>query len=296
MLFNTPFREKALARRARQEAVDARLQITAPHEWLLVAGLGVALLVLLAYGLFGRVERSLSVDTILLRAGERSPVVALASGVVVEVLSKVGDTVVPGQPIARMQVLQATSSDAVPPRLGDADIRPDAEAEDPDALPTAALVGTAQRSADNFATVYIATPHGGVLAMLALAVSQSVTAGEVVARVRAPSAGPWEAFGFVTREGALRLAPGMQAQVRLAVPGTGTRRILAARLEDVSPRVVTPPRWLTEFGLQPPVRSHLLRATLTDTAPPIIEGVGGTLRVVLGDSSIVSLLFGYDGE
>lgn len=296
MLFNTPFREKALARRARQEAVDARLQITAPHEWLLVAGLGVALLVLLAYGLFGRVERSLSVDTVLLRPGERSPVVALASGVVVEVLSKVGDTVVPGQPIARMQVLRATRPDAVPSRLGDADVRQDPEAEDPGAQLAAARVATAQRSAGNFATVDIAPPRGGVLAMLALAVSQSVAAGEVVARIRASSAGPWEAFGFVTREEAVRLGPGMQAQVRLAVPGSGTRRILAARVEDVSPRVVTPPGWLTEFGLQPPVRSHLLRATLTDTPPPIVEGVGGSLRVVLGDSSIVSLLFGYDGE
>ena len=130
--------------------------------------------------------------------------------------------------------------DAVLLRLGDADIRQDPEAEGRRALPSAALVGTAQQSADNFATVDIATPHGGVLAMLALAVSESVTAGEVVARVRASSAGPWEAFGFVTREEALRLAPGMQAQVRLAVPGTGTRQVLAARVEDVSPRVVTP--------------------------------------------------------
>ena len=59
MFFQTMFREKALAQRARRETVDARLQVTAPHEWLLVSGLGVALVVLLAYGLLGRAERSL---------------------------------------------------------------------------------------------------------------------------------------------------------------------------------------------------------------------------------------------
>ena len=42
MFINRLFREQALARRQRQEPLDDRLQVTAPHEWLLVAGLGVA--------------------------------------------------------------------------------------------------------------------------------------------------------------------------------------------------------------------------------------------------------------
>ena len=88
MQFQTVFREKALARRAEREAIDARLQVTAPHEWLLVSGLGVVLVALLAYGLIGRAERSLSVETVLVQPGERVDVVAGVTGVVVDVLAE----------------------------------------------------------------------------------------------------------------------------------------------------------------------------------------------------------------
>ena len=302
MFFQTMFREKALARRARRETVDARLQVTAPHEWLLVSGLGVALVVLLAYGLLGRAERSLSIETVLVRPGERIDVVAGVSGVVVDVLSEVGDTVTPGQPIARVRTPEAERWGAVLRRLREslesADAPQDtAAAENLRALLAAARSVTAQRGADGFMTEDITTPRSGELVTLALAAGQRIAAGEFAARVRAVSAGPVEALGFVTRDEAMRLAAGMQAQVRLAVPGTGVPQVLPARVEDVSPRVVPPPRWLTEFGLEPPARSHLLRATLMDPDPlPVIDGASGTLRIVLGQRSFASLLFGSDGD
>ena len=302
MFFQTMFREKALARRARRETVDARLQVTAPHEWLLVSGLGVALVVLLAYGLLGRAERSLSIETVLVRPGERIDVVSGVSGVVVDVLSEVGDTVTPGQPIARVRTPEAERWGAVLRRLresvesGDAP-QDTAAAENLRALLASARSVTAQRNADGFMTEDIATPRRGELVTLALAPGQRVAVGELAARVRAASAGPVEALGFVTREEAMRLVPGMQAQVRLAVPGTGAPQVLPARVEDVSPRVVPPPRWLTEFGLEPLARSHLLRATLMDPdPPPVIDGASGTLRIVLGQRSFASLLFGSDGD
>ena len=213
MQFRTVFREKALAQRAEREAIDARLQVTAPHEWLLVSGLGVALAVLLAYGLVGRVERSLSVETVLVRPGERIAVVAGLPGVVVDVLSEVGDTLAQGQSIAHVQTpaLRALAA-------------PRSE--------------TAQRGADDFTTHDIVAPHDGELVTLSLAAGQRVVAGDLAARIRTASAGPVEAIGFVTRDEALQLAPGMEAQVRLVVPGTGAPRILSARVERVSPRVV----------------------------------------------------------
>ena len=270
MQFQTVFREKALARRAEREAIDARLQVTAPHEWLLVSGLGVVLVVLAAYGLIGRVERSLSVETVLVRPGERVDVVAGVSGVVVDVLSEVGDTVKRGQSIARVQGLRAL---AAPPSE------------------------TAQRGGDDFTTHDIGAPHDGELVTLALAAGRRVAAGELAARIRTASAGPVEAIGFVTRDEALQLAPGMPAQVRLVVPGTGAPRILPARVDRVSPRVALPAPWLTEFGLEPPARAHLLRAALTDPEPPpVIDGATGTLRIVLGHRSFASLLFGNGGD
>ena len=252
MQFQTVFREKALARRAEREAIDARLQVTAPHEWLLVSGLGVVLVALLAYGLIGRAERSLSVETVLVQPGERVDVVAGVTGVVVDVLAEVGATVARGQSIARVQVAGGQE---------------------------------------------IVASHDGELVTLALAAGRRVAAGELAARIRAASAGPVEAIGFLTREEAMQLAPGMEAQVRLAVAGAGVPRTLPARVARISPRVVSPAPWLTEFGLEPPARAHLLRATLTDPEPPpVIDGAAGTLRIVLGHRSFASLLFGNGGD
>ena len=251
-LFPTIFREKALARRAEREAVDARLQVTAPHEWLVVSGLGVALLVLLAYGVLGQAERSLTVDAVLVQPGERVDVVAGVSGVVASVFAKAGDAVKAGQVIARVR--QAG---------GEQDI---------------------------------VASHAGELAALALAAGRRVAAGDLAARIRTASAGPVEALGFIAREDALRLAPGMQAQMLVAVPGGGAPRLLPARVEEISARAASAPPWLAEFGVEPPPRAHLLRATVTGPATQsVADGVQGELRIILDRRSFASLLFGNDG-
>ena len=301
MLFQTFFREKALARRSEREAVDARLQITAPHEWLLVSGLGAALLVLLAYGLLGRAERSLEIETVLVQPGERVDVVAGVSGVVVDVLAEVGDAVASGQAIARVRTAGADRWDAVLSRL----LESLENAEGAPGPVAAEILGAlaapgseaGQRVTEDPATRDIVASHDGELVTLALAVGRRVAAGELAARIRAESAGPLEALGFVAREDAMRLAPDMRAQVLVAVPGAGAPLLLPARVEEVSARVVSPPPWLTELGVEPPPRAHLLRATLTEPAPEAVsDGVQGALRIVLGHRSFVSLLFGNDGD
>ena len=303
MFFQTVFREKALAQRARREAIDVRLQVTAPHEWLLVSGLGVALVVLLAYGLLGRVERSLTVETVLVRPGERVDVVSGVSGVVVDLLSEVGDTVAQGQSIARVQTPEAERWDAILHRLRESlentDAPPDPAAAERLRALRAPRSETAQRGAGSLTIRDIVAPHDGELVTLAVAAGRRIAVGELAARIRTASVGPVEAIGFVTREEAMQLAPGMQAQVRLVVPGAGAPRILPARVERVSSRVVPPAPWMTEFGLDAPVRTHLLRATLTDPdpePPPVVDGAAGTLRIVLGHRSFASLLFGNDGD
>ncbi len=59
------FREEALARRGRAEPVDGLLRITAPHEWLFLALLAAALLGVLAWTVFGTIERGHSADCLL---------------------------------------------------------------------------------------------------------------------------------------------------------------------------------------------------------------------------------------
>lgn len=80
MFVNRVFRERALQRRARQEPLDDRLQITAPREWLMVAGLCVMVLVLVAFSVFGRVERTMSLEAALVLPGERHYPVTPESG------------------------------------------------------------------------------------------------------------------------------------------------------------------------------------------------------------------------
>ena len=79
MSFNRVFRERALQRRGRQEPLDDRLQITAPHERLIVAGLCVTVLALMAFSVFGRVERTVSLEAALVLPGEGHEVVAFIS-------------------------------------------------------------------------------------------------------------------------------------------------------------------------------------------------------------------------
>lgn len=87
MFANRVFRQRALQRRARQEPLDDRLQIAAPHEWLIVAGLCAMVLVLTAFSVFGQVERTLSLEAALVFPGELRHLVTPASGVVEDAAS-----------------------------------------------------------------------------------------------------------------------------------------------------------------------------------------------------------------
>ena len=281
MIFQTLFSEKALARRAQQEKVDARLQVTAPHEWLLVSGIGIAFLVLLAYGSFGQAETSLSVEGVVVQSGERVDVVVDVPGVVIEVFRGIGDTLAEGESIARVRLARGTRFDTDPPY----------------SLERPEPAGHPDREAGTYSTYDIVAPRGGEVATLTMTAGQRVEAAELVARIRTVSGGPPEVLAFVTDEDALRLSPDMPARVRVAVPGEGRFLILAAHIEHVSLRPAHLPAWIRELGLDPPTRAHLLRATLTDSELPAIpDGARGTLRIVLGHRSFVSLLLGGDRD
>lgn len=63
------FRERAIIRNAEPEPLDDRADVTAPREWVVLAGLGLALAVLVAWGVFGSVERTLRSDGVLVLSG-----------------------------------------------------------------------------------------------------------------------------------------------------------------------------------------------------------------------------------
>ena len=293
MFINRLFREQALARRRRQEPLDDRLQVTAPHEWLLVAGLGVMILALLVYGAVGSVERSLSYDAVVVLPGERYPVAAPVSGTVVEVLAELGNTVEPGQVIARLRPPVAQQRDSEARRLLGSLVE-ESHRNDEAAADLLLLLLALASDGDvggSGAGVDVVTVTGGEIMALDLAPGMPVRAGELVALVRDASSGPPEALALVPSGDAGRLEAGMAARVSVA-RANREASIFPAEVAAVSDRAVAPPEWLAGLGISAPAGSHLVRVRLEDAGmgDAVADGSMGSLRVVLGRSSFLSLL------
>ena len=293
VFFNSIFRERALLRRQRQEPLDDRVQITAPHEWMLVGGLGVMLAALLVYGVVGSVERGLSLDAVLVHPGERHAVIAPVTGAVVEILAEAGETVERGQAIARVRTPADEQWESATLRLTEllrerAGQEDGASAELLRLLLAATIVetgGTLAAGGD------VISPVAGEVMTLDLAPGRPVTAGASVALIRTASSGPLEALALAPSDEAERLEVGMVAQVRLADDGRQAG-VFEGRVTDISERPVHLPEWLTEYGLFTLEESHLLRVSLVENGPgpEVADGAGGSVRVVLGRSSFVGLL------
>ena len=291
MFFNKIFREQALVRRQRQEPLDDLLKITAPHEWLLVVGLGILLAALLVYGVVGSVDLSLSYDAVLVHPGERHVVFAPVSGTVVEVLAKSGDTVEPGQAIARVQTTADQQMESASLRLNELLRGDDQLANNASTALLRLLLSVTNAGSGGGVGGEVVSLIGGEVIRLDAMLGQPVTAGSPVALVRTPASGPLEALAFALPHDAAHLAVGMEAQVRIAAanPDEG---LFPARVAAISERPVTPPEWLTALGLRPPQGTHLLRVSLSDDGPglAVADGSPASLRVVWGRSSIVGLL------
>lgn len=296
MFYSKTFREEAVARRSRPEPLDGRLQVTAPHEWMVLAGLGLSLLAFILWGVFGSVDLSLTAKAVLVQPGERHAVVSPVSGNVVEVLAESGDVLEAGQPIARVRLPEAERQARITRRLVSAVEEGMRRAGGSAAAPALreALLAAARNELGEIERVAgetIVAPYGGELVAHRLVPSQPVHAGETVAQVRGKTEGAWQALAFVSPQDTGKLTPGMDAEVLVALPGQPASSPLKARVLAVSPRLVAPPEWLVDLGLSATAPSHLLRLALNDPARlPIADGVGGTVRVVLGEQSPVTLL------
>ena len=68
-LGGSQFRESAIVRNANPEPLEERAQVTAPREWVVLLCLGLILAALVAWGVFGSVERTLRADGVLVLPG-----------------------------------------------------------------------------------------------------------------------------------------------------------------------------------------------------------------------------------
>jgi hypothetical protein len=292
VFINRLFREQALERRRRQEPLDDRLQVTAPHEWLLVVGLGVMFVALLAYGAVGSIERSLYYDAVVVLPGERHSVTAPVTGTVVEVLAEVGDTVEPGQAIARVRTHADQQWESATLRLTEL-LREEAGQEDGGSaeLLRLLLAATSGEADGGFAVGGdIVSLIGGEVVSISLVTGHPVAAGDLVALVKTDTPGPLEAVALIPTGDASGVSAGMKARVRVT-RDNGDAETIQAQVASISERTVTTPGWLSELGIRME-RGHLMRVTLADGIPAsaLADGQAGTLQVVLGRSSFLSLL------
>ncbi len=282
------FREEAFARRGQTEPLDGLLRVTAPHEWVLLAGLATALLGIILWGALGSIEHSLFAHCVLALSGERHPVVSGVSGTVQEVLAGSGDAVAAGQPVARVG-LHDLNNDAAVARARVAALESIAGTA-PDTL-AAARAELHQIELLQATGESIVSPVAGELASHAVAAGQSVAAGDRIAWVRVGTGNEMEAVTLLDMENARRLDQGMQARVTPALADRRAAVPLNATVSEITARGTAPPTWLMEFGLPAPARSHLVRFALQDRPLHLTDGTPCGLHVVLGREPPVRVLF-----
>ena len=251
------FREEAIASPGKTERLDVLPQVTAPHEWAILAGLALVLLGVGAWSVLGSLERRLTTECLLVRPGDRRAVLAELSGTVTDVLVDTGETVRSGQAMARVRRPELRRAvriarariDALEARAAGGRL-PAARAELAD-LELVEAVGDV-----------IVSPWAGAVTALALTPGQPVTAGAEVVRVRAGSASGTEAVAFIAPARAAEVAAGMTARVLLPAPDGRRPSVLEADVREVAARPAPAPDWLAGFGFPAPERGHLVRLSL----------------------------------
>ena len=247
------YRSRALARRDEQESIDAVPRVTAPHEWAIVAGLFVLVIVALVWAIFGRVEVSSTVDGVLVRPGERSIIVSALPGTVTDVLAEPGQAVAAGAPVVTLELagldLQIRIARTTEELLADL---LDRVAETTPALQASLAQATAARlelTALRTAGSVIVSPRSGALTVLHVAAGDTVQAGTTIADLRSDAAGPVTAVTLVSAEQARDVRPGMAA--RILFERAGEQHALPAEVTTVA-EPGRPPAWLRDVPFAEP--------------------------------------------
>lgn len=295
MAGNSLFRSEALEHQSSREPVDMLAQVTAPHDWAVLAALAAVCAAILGWAVFGSVERSLRADAALLREGDRRAAIVEVAGRVREVLVVPGDRVEAGAPLARVAVdeldLRLAASRARA-RLLELEI---AAAEPAVAEGLREPLTAARADVDALAALIsgreiIASPATGEVVAHSLAPGAVVAPGQRVARIRVGASDAWSALAFVPASAAVGLRPGMSADLLCA----GDTEVQRSQVAEVSPRPTDAPEWLQELGFDMP-RGHRVRVAPALPASGAGDGSGCELRIPLGGQSPLSLLFSPAG-
>ncbi len=292
-MFNSPFLEEAAASRSERQQLDRLLRIAAPHERLLLAGIGALVLALASWGLFGSVVRTVTIDGVLIKPGDRHEVVSSEPGHLVEYLVDVGDQVAAGDPVARQSVPELEREiQALRDRVDLLQEETRASAGGGAALRSrlaAARSAMLQLEARRSAREALASHVDGEVMALGLTAGDYMPPGTAVAQIRTPADG--NTVQAVTQVGS-RLAgsirSGMEASIEVAVPNGGVRQL------NAGVALVTPgplPKWLAAERAPVVGEVHRVDVALDPRADALdLDGAACRIRVVLGQYRPIALL------
>ncbi len=291
-MFNNPFREQAIAESANRQHLDRLLRVTAPHERIVLAAVGLILAGLAVWVVFGAIVRNVTLDGVLLAAGERYEVVTTEPGYFMEFLVERGDRVEPGAPVARLNISAVARETAI---LRDRVARLESEMEQASGVAgnataelAAARAALMQMEAQRAVRELLVSRTGGEVMSLRSAPGEYLPAGAAVAQLRDAGDGRFRVTASVTSRVAQRLRPGMRASVEIQLPDGGTRRLEGTvRAEAAGPS----PTGLPELPATSAGSARRIELDLeAESDPALRDGTPCRIRIVLGRTSLASLL------
>ncbi len=293
-MFGNPFLQESASSRNKFQQLDHLLRVTAPHERMILAGIGLVMLALVAWVLFGSIVRSVTGNGILFEPGVRHELVSGEPGYLKAYLVVPGDHVEVGDPIARQSVPELDGETAA---LRDrvemlkSELRQvDGEGNGLPSLLATAQVALLQMEARRSARELIVSPVAGKVTALRSAPGEYLPAGGAVAQLRETKDQPLQAVLQVAPRTAKRIQPGMRASIEIMMPDDAQRRFNG----EVSSVIPGPlPNWLATRRPAVPDATHRVDVVLhhaSDLSLP--DATPCRVRIVLGQQPLTAL-FGF---
>ena len=276
-----------MARKGRREPIDGVLRVNAPHEWVILIALVIAIGAFAAWGTFGEVERGLTVECLLVYPGERYTIASDSSGNVAEVFVEIGSMVNAGQPLARLRsseldrniLLAQSKVDLLEERSGPEGSEVLTLAKN-DLLELTALQITGQ---------LVISHASGQLISHQLTPGRALQLGDEVAVVREYNSMDLHALAYVSRRDAERLEPNMDARLSLIFGAQNGRRALDAEVIGFSDTRVESLTWLSALDLDG--QGKLLELRLLEIPPEdVSDGTPCNSRIIYERGSPFSVI------
>lgn len=282
--------DETAASRSKRQQLDHLLKATAPHELIVLAGIGLMLLSLFAWLMFGSMENGMTTDCTLIKSGARYDVASSEPGQLLEYLVVPGEQVEANAGIARQSVPElareiAALRDRVNRLERDA-LRAGGRDEELISLLDSARVAVLEMEALRSVRETIVAPSSGEIMALQSVPGSYLPAGTPVARVRSASDAEARAVLATAPRMAQRIQPGMRAVVDTS---THEDEALALHGEVVSVTDGPLPYWLADFLSTTEATLHRVDIAF-DSAPGLADGTACRARIILGQSSPAALL------